>query len=1071
MTATTGLDSATGISLGDPLGADQPGLGDGADLSLATAHVVAIVVAHDGQPWLDRALGALAAQGRSPNAVIAVDTGSVDRSPELLAQAAPDVLHLMPRSTGFGAAIQAGLSAYREQFPQQPPDWLWLLHDDCAPDQDALAQLLAVATKSAKVAVAGAKLVSWADPARLVEVGLTVARSGRRDTGLDGIERDQGQHDHRSDVLAVPSAGMLVRTEVWDDLGGFDRALPLLRDDIDFCWRVHLAGHRVVVVPQVRVADAQATSSGLRAAAALRGRGIARMDRQHALQIALTRAGWGFFLLAPWLVLVSLGRAAGALLAKRPRAAGVELLALVITLGTPWRWLAARWRHRGNRVVRRGRLSGLFTAKFATLRQLIEIIGGWAAGELPPAIGTAPQAELSSGQSARAGTWGRLLRHPMSWVLAAISGLTWWSWRGQLGAVLGPQVLGGGELQGSSSARELWAVVRDGIHSAGLGSDWPVSPGAGAHALLVTVGQSIGGSAAPGYAIDLFLVLAPLLAAISTYRACRVASSSRWVRAWASFAWAASPIFGSAVAQGRLGPLLAAVLWPLTAAAVVRALAKTTGQRATATATAILGVTTLLSVVPVFALPFLVVSALFVIFRRGVRWAAAALLIAPWLLLGPWVITLWAQPQRLLAGGGALADLAGRTAVNLDLGPLRTKDLSVPLAWRTLIPLHDWSAVAVLGGGLALVLIALVSLLRGGSRGRLVTGCAGLEVFAVAYTAVAPLWKLTGDGPGLTPWAGVGGLLVWAALIMAPVLAADALPGQLARHGFGWRHIAVAPIVLLAILGPVLAALAWSLHGPSLAAAKAAKLPAVAADAALEGTRTLVLNQHQGSWDYELLGSEPGPIARDLPPPNWSANSAQQRADRNLREAVTKLFAPGTTADPAGTLRQFAIGWVLIRQPVSTAQAERLDQVPEFTRVGRTAAGQLWRLGSADLEQSARVQLIEEGGSAQAVPVSGPHSRVESEVAASTKPRRLVLAEVASRHWEARFNGQPLTALAPESGWQQTFAVPPSAGELSIRSTSNWAWWQLGQLLFLAVVVLTALPIRRRITTTGGDSR
>ena len=49
-------------------------------------------------------------------------------------------------------------------------------------------------------------------------------------------------------MLAVGSAGMLVRRDVWERLGGFDPALRLFRDDVDFCWRVQAAGLRVQVV-------------------------------------------------------------------------------------------------------------------------------------------------------------------------------------------------------------------------------------------------------------------------------------------------------------------------------------------------------------------------------------------------------------------------------------------------------------------------------------------------------------------------------------------------------------------------------------------------------------------------------------------------------------------------------------------------------------------------------------------------------------------------------------------------------------------------------------------------------
>ena len=51
---------------------------------------------------------------------------------------------------------------------------------------------------------------------------------------------------------------MLVRRDVFDALGGFEPAFAPHAEDVDLCWRAHLAGHRVVVVPQARVREGAA---------------------------------------------------------------------------------------------------------------------------------------------------------------------------------------------------------------------------------------------------------------------------------------------------------------------------------------------------------------------------------------------------------------------------------------------------------------------------------------------------------------------------------------------------------------------------------------------------------------------------------------------------------------------------------------------------------------------------------------------------------------------------------------------------------------------------------------------
>ncbi len=92
----------------------------------------------------------------------------------------------------------------------------------------------------------------WPRDRELLEVGVTTSLGGRRDTGIENGELDQGQHDQPRNVLAVSSAGMLVRRDVWESLRGFDPRLPMFRDDIDFGWRASRAGFKVGVAPGCR---------------------------------------------------------------------------------------------------------------------------------------------------------------------------------------------------------------------------------------------------------------------------------------------------------------------------------------------------------------------------------------------------------------------------------------------------------------------------------------------------------------------------------------------------------------------------------------------------------------------------------------------------------------------------------------------------------------------------------------------------------------------------------------------------------------------------------------------------
>ena len=162
---------------------------------------------------------------------------------------------------GYGDAVRLGL----EQVPDAHDDeWIWLLHDDSNPAHDALEALLAGVAEYPEASVLGPKLREWPSLRRLLEVGVTISGTGRRETGLERGEYDQGQHDEVREVLTVNTAGMLVRRAVLEDLGGFDAQLPIFGNDIDFGWRAAAAGHRTLVVPQAIVFHAEAAHRGLR---------------------------------------------------------------------------------------------------------------------------------------------------------------------------------------------------------------------------------------------------------------------------------------------------------------------------------------------------------------------------------------------------------------------------------------------------------------------------------------------------------------------------------------------------------------------------------------------------------------------------------------------------------------------------------------------------------------------------------------------------------------------------------------------------------------------------------------
>ena len=154
--------------------------------------VSAILVVHDGALWLPEVIASLMSQLRPIDSILAVDTGSQDGSIKLLKNARLPFMAL-PRESGFGEAIAAALNNFPASIGDE--EWLWIIHDDCAPQPEALQALLRAVADRPQVAMAGVKLRGWYDRTHLLEAGVSIAGNGARWTGLEPREYDQGQSD------------------------------------------------------------------------------------------------------------------------------------------------------------------------------------------------------------------------------------------------------------------------------------------------------------------------------------------------------------------------------------------------------------------------------------------------------------------------------------------------------------------------------------------------------------------------------------------------------------------------------------------------------------------------------------------------------------------------------------------------------------------------------------------------------------------------------------------------------------------------------------------------------------
>jgi len=208
--------------------------------------VVAVVVADEPGAWFEEALASLGAQDYPNQSILVMDSGRAADISRRVASVLPDAyLRRMSGEGGFAAVANDVLETVKGA------SFLVFCHDDVALEPDAVRLMVEEALRS-NAGIVGPKVVEWDHPDRLLDVGLAVDKTGACTQVVERGELDQEQHDGVRDVFAVSATCMVVRADLFAELGGFDPSMGDHGADVDLCWRAQLVGARVVVAPEAR---------------------------------------------------------------------------------------------------------------------------------------------------------------------------------------------------------------------------------------------------------------------------------------------------------------------------------------------------------------------------------------------------------------------------------------------------------------------------------------------------------------------------------------------------------------------------------------------------------------------------------------------------------------------------------------------------------------------------------------------------------------------------------------------------------------------------------------------------
>ncbi|MBU6255021.1 MAG: glycosyltransferase family 2 protein [Actinomycetales bacterium] len=994
--------------------------------------VTAVLVSHNGAVWLPEVVAALTSQTRPIDLITAVDTGSQDASTKLLKSAripfvSADV------ETGFGQAISLAVNKLPKAVENE---WIWLIHDDCAPAPTALAELLAAVNDRPQVVMVGPKLLGWHDRTHLLEAGVSIAGNGARWTGLEPLEYDQGQHDGNHDVLAVSTAGALIRREVFEELGGLDPKLTLFRDDVDFGWRARAAGHSVMVATGAVAFHAQA-SANERRTVEVEGAFLHRpllLDRRNAAYVLLSNSSWWIL---PWLVIQLLGtaiaRAIGYLIAKLPGYAADEILAVGSLIVRPGLIIAARKVRKKQRFVSARVIAEFIPPRWSQIRLALEGVVDAVRAKLFPEnnqVSTTSVLDTNDDEDlltpVNSNHWFGVFKRPEVIGFVLITLISLLNSRNRFGALVG-----GALPISTAGATDLWRTYFESWHQVGMGSTvaTPTWVAITATASLFFLGKV-------QFLITIFFLVAPILMMFSASKLLKRLTGNTWISMPAAFLYAMSPVAIAAVSTGHIATVLFMILAPLVALLLsdIENIESFTWRK-------IAGVSLLLALLYGFSLMIFVIGLAAGIistlsdYGKHAQEANAALyslrfqkrvalIFVPFILNIPYSLETFTHPSRLLVEPGLL--IPGGGPIHALLGNPGGAN-SLPI----------WLVSPIL-------LVLIVSLFSSTHARQIAEYGVRALVLAVVVSALSI--STHGNEASSKVWPGPVLVLVTLAAVAAGTVLLDRLRETLVLSHIHYRHVLSALLLFTTFIYSVLA-IGWTVTKGADSLVQANQETVMPAFLSVEKDVKILVLREVGSKNdkkiqyYLSRGKDISLGEPDVAPTQTVA----------IAEAARGLI-DGSGVTSSSTLSDFGVKYLYVKAPFKKEIIRSIDGIGGFSRTSATSLGVVWKVTAP----ASRLMFVG---------ADGVRKELEAgEVGARTfvpSAGTLILTETYNRSWQVLENGYRLDRNKSEQGLP-TFTVT-EPGEISLihDGTIRRGWLSL-QLILLVIVLVMALPAGRR---------
>jgi GT2 family glycosyltransferase len=211
---------------------------------------IAIVILNwNGRQWLEQFLPFVQASSYENKTIIVADNASKDESIPFLKIHYPQV-RIIALSANYGFA-----RGYNEALKQIKSDYYVLLNTDVEVEPGWIEPVIELMERDVSIGACQPKLLSYANRDLFEYAGAaggwidSLGYPFAKGRIFEVCEKDYGQYNKASPIFWASGAALFVRAALYHEIGGLDEYFFAHQEEIDFCWRLQLAGHRIFICP------------------------------------------------------------------------------------------------------------------------------------------------------------------------------------------------------------------------------------------------------------------------------------------------------------------------------------------------------------------------------------------------------------------------------------------------------------------------------------------------------------------------------------------------------------------------------------------------------------------------------------------------------------------------------------------------------------------------------------------------------------------------------------------------------------------------------------------------------